>query len=107
MAFLMLIVLPSMTVNVPAASIRTSPAGQAAMALLICVESSLPPPSGLIVAQTVVRVGIPPTDCIPAFFQFAETSFCGGKNVELLPLCACAELTRVRAQIRAVVDPRI
>src|SRR6516164_8734772 len=72
-------------VNVPAASIRTSPAGQDAMALLICIESSLPLPRGLTVAQTVLRVGMPPTESIPAFFQFTETSFCGGKIVELEP----------------------
>src|SRR5579862_7100624 len=44
------------------------------------LKSSCPPPSGLTVAHTVVRVGIPPTLASPAFFQFAYASSYDGNT---------------------------
>src|SRR5579863_744361 len=41
--------------------------------------SSLPAPSGLTVLQTVVRLGMPPTESIPAACQFALASRSGGR----------------------------
>src|SRR3954468_2543657 len=63
--------LPSEIVNVPATSCTTCPDGQSAIALLMCVVSSAPPPMGLTLAQTVVLFGIPPTESMPAICQFA------------------------------------
>src|SRR4029079_9158273 len=50
------------------------------------VVSSLPPPRGLTVAHTVVLLGIPPTERIPAIRQFAPASRSGGR----MPACASA-----------------
>src|SRR3984893_85202 len=80
-------ILPSLIVNVPAASDTTCPTGQLPMAVLILPVSSWPFPSGLTVAQTVVRFGMPPTESIPAICQFALASRSGGSRV-LLPSLA-------------------
>src|SRR5271154_4091538 len=67
MPLLSRIKLPSLTVNVPAASDTTSPAGHELIAFWMLLVSSEPPPIGLIVAQTVLRLsGMPPAACIPA-----------------------------------------
>ena len=44
------------------------------MAFWMLAVSSRPEPRGLTVAQTVVRLGMPPAESIPAIFQFAEAS---------------------------------
>src|ERR1700730_8492883 len=45
------------------------------------VVSSCPPPLGITVAHTVVRLGIPPTESMPAIFQFALASRSAGSRL--------------------------
>src|SRR6516162_9143095 len=70
--------LPSATVNVPGLRSTTCSDGHAAMALLMFVESS--PPLGPRVAQTVVLLGIPPTESMPAICQFALALLSAGRT---------------------------
>src|SRR5579864_9777516 len=64
--------LPSAIVKVPAERDTTCPSGQASTAFWMLAVSSVPLPSGLTVAHTVVRFGIPPADSMPALCQFAD-----------------------------------
>lgn len=57
--------------KVPALSCTTSPLGQLSRAAWIAAESSWP--LGEIVAQTVVRAGIPPTDIRPGYHGKARS----------------------------------
>src|SRR5580692_7597699 len=84
--------LPSAIVKVPGASSTTCPDGHAAMALLMCVESSAPPPIGLTLAQTVVLFGIPPTESIPAICQFALALLSAGNRLPIMALSLPPEL---------------
>ena len=65
--------LPSPTVKVPAASETTLPTEQCLIAAWMLFVSSFPEPRGLIVEpHCAVRFGMPPTESIPAVFQFAQ-----------------------------------
>src|SRR3954451_333261 len=101
--------LPSPIVNVPAPSCTTWPAGQLAMAVLMLAVSFWPAPRGVIVAQTVVRFGMPPTDSMPAIFQLALASLSDGKIVEdgggeatSMPSVPETQCTRVLSQATTV-----
>src|ERR1700730_11063251 len=89
-------------VNVPAARDTTWPSGQALMALLILAVSSWPPPRGLTVAQTAVRLGIPWTESMPAMCQFALAFRSAGSK--LLPFVAVIASLCVAGELKTPIS---
>src|SRR5438270_6012164 len=96
-------ILPSLIVKVPAASDTTCPTGQLPMAVLALLVSSRPFPSGLTVAQTVVRFGMPHTESIPAIRQFALAFRSGGSKV-LLPSVAVIVSACVKGEFETPIS---
>ena len=73
------------------------------MAVLILLVSSRPFPSGLTVAQTVVRFGMPHTESIPAIRQFALAFRSGGSKV-LLPSVAVIVSACVKGEFETPIS---